>query len=159
MEPIGVAEQIPRLRRYARALTGDCHAGDDLVQHTLERAFNKFHLWRPDSDMRAWMFSIMHNVYVSQGQSPMPGVELDSGELPDVIVKATSLGRTEPAAMEKALYRISTEQREVLLLVAVEQMSYEETARALAIPIGTVMLRLSRARETLRQLMGGAGWN
>jgi RNA polymerase sigma-70 factor, ECF subfamily len=156
MEPIRVAEHIPRLRRYARALTGNRHAGDDLVQDTLERALSKFHLWRPDSDMRAWMFSIMHNVFVNQMRSPKAEVERDLGELPDVTVQATQFERIQLAEVEKALYRISAEQREVLLLVAVEQMSYEETAKALAIPIGTVMSRLSRARERLRQLMSGS---
>jgi RNA polymerase sigma-70 factor, ECF subfamily len=140
-------------------LTGDRSAGDDLVQDTLERALNKFHLWRPGSDMRAWMFSIMHNVFVNQRRSPKPEVELEPGELPDILVKATQFDRIVLAEVEKALYRISTEQREVLLLVAVEQMSYEETAKALAIPIGTVMSRLSRARERLRRLTGGAGPN
>jgi RNA polymerase sigma-70 factor, ECF subfamily len=156
MEPIRVAEYIPRLRRYARALTGNRDAGDDLVQDTVERALNKGHLWRPDSDMRAWMFSIMHNAYLNQRRSPMPEDELDPEELPDVMVEATPFDRNQIAEVDKALYRISTEQREVLLLVAVEQMSYEETAKALAVPIGTVMSRLSRAREKLRHLMGGA---
>ena len=159
MESIQLAEHIPRLRRYARALTGDRHAGDDLVQDTLERALNKLHLWMPGSDMRAWMFSIMHNVFVNQRRSPKPEIELDLGELPDIMVKATQLDRIQLTEVEKALYRISDEQREVLLLVAVEQMSYAETAKALAIPIGTVMSRLSRARERLRELTGGAGPN
>lgn len=159
MEPNPVIEHIPRLRRYARALTGDRYAVDDLVQDTLERAVNKLHLWRPGSDMRAWLFSIMHNVFVNQRRRPRLEIELDLGELPDVAVKATQFDRTVLAEVEKALHRISTEQREVLLLVAVEQMSYAETANALAIPIGTVMSRLSRARERLRQLTGGASRN
>lgn len=149
-------EHIPRLRRYARALTGDRYAVDDLVQDTLERAVNRLHLWRPCSDMRAWLFSVMHNVFVNQRRSPRPEVELDPGELPEVMVKATPFDWIGLAEVEKALRGISTELREVLLLVAVEQMSYEETAKALAIPIGTVMSRLSHARERLRQLTGRA---
>ena len=156
MEPNPVAEHIPRLRRYARALTGNRYAVGDLVQDTLERALNKLHLRRPGSDMRAWLFSVMHNVFVIQRRSPRPEIELDLGELPDVMVQATQFDRIELAEVEKALHGISTEQREVLLLVAVEQMSYAETAKALAIPIGTVMSRLSRARENLRQLTRGA---
>lgn len=156
MEPNPVIEHIPRLRRYARALTGDRYAVDDLVQDTLERALNKLHLWRPGSDMRAWLFSVMHKVFVNQKRSPRPEVELDLRELPAVAVQATQFDRIVLADVDKALNSISTEQREVLLLVAVEQMSYEETAKALAIPIGTVMSRLSRARERLRQLTGRA---
>jgi RNA polymerase sigma-70 factor, ECF subfamily len=122
----------------------------------LERAVNRLRLWRPGSDMRAWLFSVMHIVFVNQTRNPRPEVELDLGELSEVMVKATQFDRIELAEVEKALRGISTEQREVLLLVAVEQMSYEETAKALAIPIGTVMSRLSHARERLRRLAGGA---
>lgn len=159
MEPNPVIEHIPRLRRYARALTRDRYAGDDLVQDTLERAVNKLHLWRPGSDMRAWLFSIMHNVFVNQRRSLRLEVELALGELPDAAVQATQFDRIVLAEVEKALLSIPTEQREVLLLVAVEQMSYEEAAKALTIPIGTVMSRLSRARKRLRQLTGHARLN
>jgi RNA polymerase sigma-70 factor (ECF subfamily) len=109
--------------------------------------------------MRAWLFSIMHNVFINQLRSPKPEVSFDLDGLPDVTVKATQIDRIELVEVERALHRISAEQREVLLLVTVEQMSYEETARALAIPIGTVMSRLSRARKNLRHLMDGAGRN
>ncbi len=143
-------EHIPRLRRYARALCSDRHAADDLVQDTLERALNKLHLWKAGSNMRAWLFSIMHSVFVNQWRSQRLEVELDTQEWPDLMVQATRFDRIELAETEKALLGISAEQREVLLLVAVEQMSYAETAKSLAIPIGTVMSRLSRARESLR---------
>jgi len=156
MEPNPMIEHIPRLRRYARALTGDRYAVDDLVQDTLERAVNRLHLWRPGREMRARLFSVMHDVFVNQRCSPRLEVELDLGELTEVMDKATQFDRIELAEVEKALRGISTEQREVLLLVAVEQMSYEETAKALAIPIGTVMSRLSNARDRLRQLTIGA---
>jgi RNA polymerase sigma-70 factor (ECF subfamily) len=156
MEPNPMIEHIPRLRRYARALTCDRYAVDDLVQDTLERAVNRLHLWRPGSEMRAWLFSVMHDVFVNQRCNPRPEVELDLGELPEIMIEATQFNRIELAEVEKALRGISTEQREVLLLVAVEQMSYEETAKALAIPIGTVMSRLSHARERLRRRTGGA---
>jgi RNA polymerase sigma-70 factor, ECF subfamily len=106
--------------------------------------------------MRARLFAVMHNVFVNKRRSPRPDFELDPGELPEVMVKATQFDRIGLAEMEKALRGISIEQREVLLLVAVEQLSYEETAKALAIPIGTVMARLLHARERLRQLTGRA---
>jgi len=153
MEANLMVEYIPRLRRYARALTRDHHAVDDLVQDTLERALNKLHLWRPDSDMRAWLFSVMHSVFVNQWHVPRLELDYDPKGMPDIAVQAPNFGRIEIGEMEKALQSIPREQRDVLLLVAVEEMSYEQTAEMLAIPIGTVMSRLSRAREKLRQLV------
>ena len=152
-----IEQQIPRLRRYARALTGDRVVADDLVQDTLERAWNKLHLWRRGSDLRAWLFTVMHNVYVNQLRSrpAYPMVPLDESEagLPD---RAAQTDRLEIRDLDVAMRKLPDEQRQVLLLVGLEQLSYEETARVLGIPIGTVMSRLSRARERLRRLMGGA---
>lgn len=149
-----IIEHIPRLRRYASALTGDRHAVDDLVQDTLERALNKLHLWRPGSDMRAWLFSVMHNVFINQLRvaAIAPGANPD--ELPDPMGRAAHFDRIELAEMEKALLSLSSEQRDVLMLVAVEEMGYVEAAKTLAIPLGTVMSRLARAREKLHQLTG-----
>jgi len=149
---------IPRLRRYARALTGERAAADDLVQDTLERAWIKFHLWRRGSDLRAWLFTIMHNVYVNQvrARSGAALATLDDEAL-DVAVRPTQTDMLEVRDIDAALSRLPDEQREVLLLVCLERLSYGETARALGIPLGTVMSRLSRARERLRQLLGGPG--
>ena len=150
-----IAEQIPRLRRYARALTGDRAAADDLVQDTLERALSRFHLWRRGSDMRAWLFTIMHNIFVNQARSRMrhPHEALD-GPAED------ALHYREPDWSDlrdigEALAKLPVEQRTVVLLVGLEQFTYEETARVLEVPIGTVMSRLSRARERMRVLLGG----
>jgi RNA polymerase sigma factor (sigma-70 family) len=151
-----ILEHIPRLRRYARALLGDRYAADDLVQDTLERAWNKFHLWRPGSDLRAWMFAIMHNVFVNQVRSKRNDMEKTMEELPVVAVRATQSDSLEIADVERALRALPDEQREVLLLVAIEDMTYEQASRALDIPIGTVMSRLSRARERMRRLIAGA---
>jgi RNA polymerase sigma-70 factor, ECF subfamily len=152
-----VEQLIPRLRRYARALTGERAAADDLVQDTLERAWNKFHLWRRGSDLRAWLFTIMHNVYVNQVRSrkgsPIVAVGDDDIDAP---VRASQADMLEIRDLETALQRLPAEQREVLLLVALERLSYDEAARALGIPIGTVMSRLSRARERLRLLLANA---
>ena len=150
-----IIEHIPRLRRYARALLGDRYAADDLVQDTLERAWNKFHLWRPGSDLRAWLFAIMHNVFVNQVRSKRSDIEKTMEELPDVPVRATQSDSLEIADVERALRALPDEQLEVLLLVALEEMTYDEVGRALAIPIGTVMSRLSRARERMRRLIAG----
>jgi len=151
-------EHIPRLRRYARALTGERSRADDLVQDTLERAMVKFHLWQPGSDLRAWLFTIMHNVFLNQLRARPAGsaVSLDD-EAMQVPVRATQSDRIEILDLEAALVRLPEEQREVVLLVGLEQMTYEETAGVLAIPIGTVMSRLSRAREKLRALLSGTG--
>ena len=157
METNLLVDHIPRLRRYARALLHDRDAADDLVQDTLERAVNKLHLWRPGSDMRAWLFSVMHNVFVNQIRQYRLVVALDPEQLPNAGVMPTQIDGVEIAAIEKALHRIPERQREVLLLVALEQMTYEEVATALSIPIGTVMSRLSRARERMRRLMSGSG--
>jgi len=155
MDSHPILEHIPRLRRYARALLGDRYAADDLVQDTLERAWNKFHLWRPGSDLRAWLFAIMHNVFVNQVRSKRSEMEKTMEELPVIAVRATQSDSLEIADVERALRALPDEQREVLLLVAIEEMSYDEASRALAIPIGTVMSRLSRARERMRRLIAG----
>ena len=146
---------IPRLRRYARALTGGRLPADDLVQDTLERAWSKRHLWRQGSDLRAWMFTIMHNVYVNQVRARVTEttVSLDH-EAYDVPARDGAMDMLEVAAIDAALRQLPDDQREVLLLVALEQLSYVDTASALGIPVGTVMSRLSRARERLRVLLG-----
>ena len=151
-------QHIPRLRRYARALTGDRSRADDLLQDTLERALVKFHLWRQGSDLRAWLFTIMHNVFLNQLRARPAGaaVSLDD-EAMQLAVRATQSDRIDILDLQTALLRLPEEQREVVLLVGLEQLTYEETAGALGIPIGTVMSRLSRAREKLRALLTGAG--
>lgn len=151
-----IAPHIPRLRRYARALAGDQHAADDLVQDTLERAINKHHLWRQGSDLRAWLFAIMHNVFVNQlrARAARPESALDEDDLPPV--PSVQGARLEIRDLESALALLPPEQREIVLLVGLEQLSYAEVARALDIPIGTVMSRLFRGRERLRTLLTGA---
>ncbi len=144
---------IPNLRRYARALVGDRDGADDLVQDTLERAVRKFHLWKP-GDLRAWLFSIMHNVFVNQlkARKISPSVEIDEEMIAAHIPAVTT---TDVLDMQRALGCLAPEQREVVLLVALEDMTYADVSRALGIPIGTVMSRLSRGREKLRRVMNG----
>jgi len=148
-----IVPYIPNLRRYARALVGDRDGADDLVQDTLERAVRKFHLWRP-GDLRAWLFSIMHNVFVNQlkARKVAPSVEIDEETLP---AHVPTVDRTDVMDLERALGKLAPEQREVVLLIALEDMSYADVSRALGIPIGTVMSRLSRGRERLRRVMDG----
>src|SRR5437870_8656839 len=150
---------LPRLRRYARVLTGDVHRADDLVQDTLARAWEKRRLWRAGSDLRAWLFTIMHNVHVNQfalRQRDMVTASLDAEDGPaggwEIPVRAAQAERVELAEVLVQVGRLPVDQREVLILAAVEELRYEEIARILGVPIGTVMSRLSRAREKLRRM-------
>ena len=147
---------IPRLRRYARALVGDRAAADDLVQDTLERAWAKLHLFRQGTDLRAWLFTVMHNVHVNQVRAARPTDALED-EMPELAQRAAQGDALLVRDLERALAALPAAQREVLLLVALEDLSYEETANVLGIPIGTVMSRLARARDKLRMLMTGKG--
>jgi RNA polymerase sigma factor (sigma-70 family) len=149
-----IVELIPRLRRYARALAGDRAAADDLVQDSLERAWAKLHLYRRGTDLRAWLFTVMHNVYVNQLRAARPGVQLDE-EMPELSQPARETDGLEMRDLDLAIRRLPPEQREVLLLVVLEDMSYREAAGTLGIPIGTVMSRLARAREKLRTMLSG----
>jgi len=147
---------IPRLRRYARVLTGDVNRADDLVQDTLARAWEKRRLWTAGSDLRAWLFTIMHNVFVNQralARRDQAQVSLDDGEGGEawqIPVRDGQYTRVELAELVQHVGRLPVDQREVLLLAAVEELKYEEIALTLAIPLGTVMSRLSRARAKLR---------
>jgi RNA polymerase sigma-70 factor (ECF subfamily) len=150
-----IDEQIPRLRRYARALTRNPGRADDLVQETLLRALAKQHLWQPDSNLRAWLFTLMHNQHVND-------VRRSAREGQTVEIDTMSNGltaTTDPTAsrqlheLRRALAQLPDEQREAILLVGLEGLSYEETAAILAVPVGTVRSRLSRGRDNLRRLM------
>lgn len=145
--------QIPRLRRYARVLARTATRADDLVQDTLERAWAKRHLWQTGSDLRAWAFSIMHNVYVNQARRREPESVGHEIELSSAANQEHGLALRD---MQRALAALPVEQREVLMLIAVEELRYDEVADILNVPIGTVMSRLSRARERLRSIMNGA---
>ncbi|HAT30138.1 MAG TPA: RNA polymerase subunit sigma-24 [Janthinobacterium sp.] len=144
---------IPRLRRYARALTGEPAGADDLVQDTMERGWLKLASWRPGGDMRAWLFGIMHNLHVDRVRRPgLATVPLGEEMDPPAPAATDTLVLRD---LDAALRLLPAEQRAVLLLVALEEMTYEEVAAALAIPLGTVMSRLSRGRERLRLTMLG----
>jgi RNA polymerase sigma-70 factor, ECF subfamily len=149
---------IPRLRRYARVLTGDAARADDLVQETLARGWEKRRLWAAGTDLRAWLFTIMHNIFVNQravAARDAQNVSLDgdgeSGLAWQVPVRGAQHAHVELMEVLREISRLPPEQREVLVLAAVEELRYEEIASILAIPVGTVMSRLSRAREKLRR--------
>jgi len=147
--------QIPRLRRYARALTQNSQAADDLVQDCLERAWRKAHHWEPGTDLRAWLFTVMHNLYVNTVRRKRPETEpMEHTDYQDPRAQPAE-ARLALQDLERALARLSAEQRQVLLLVCLEEMSYEQVAGILGVPIGTVMSRLHRARERMREWLSG----
>lgn len=153
-----IVAQIPHLRRYARALIGDRAMAEDLVQDSLERAWSRFHLWREGSNLRTWLFSIMHNLHANLARNasrrPVTAHIDEDIALP---TRPTQEDQMEVAAIETALARLPEEQRQVILLVGLEEMSYQEAATALDIPVGTVMSRLHRGRERMRELMTATG--
>lgn len=154
-----LADHIPSLRRYARALTGNAWAADDLVQDTLERACRKWRLWVAGSDLRAWLFTVMHNIFASQARRmPASGRLVPIDEAAQELHGVADAGRDLQAGLDlqRCLLHLPEEQRAVLLLVSLEDLSYAEVARVLGIPVGTVMSRLSRARTRLQALMDGA---
>ena len=146
---------LPRLRRYARALVNKLEDADDLVQDTLERACAKAELWGDVEDMRAWLFSIMHNLHVDGVRRPKLHTVTMDDDTPEVPVAATQGESLAVLELQASLDLLPIEQKEVLLLVTLEDMAYAEVALALGISIGTVMSRLSRGRERLRGLMAG----
>ena len=149
-----ILQEIPRLRRYARALTGNRESADDLVQDSLERACSRFHLWRHGTNLRAWLFTIMHNVHANTVRRAKSRPILTAmPENLDAVTRPAQHDRLELEALAESLDLLTDEHREVILLVGLEEMSYAETAGVLDIPVGTVMSRLSRARTRLKELM------
>jgi RNA polymerase sigma-70 factor (ECF subfamily) len=151
-----IETQIPRLRRYARALTRDAVAADDLVQDCLVRAVAKQHLWQEGTDLRAWLFTILHNQHVNHvRRSVREGVAVAVSETEPSLTRAADHDkRLELRDLDRALAKLPDEQRTVILLVGLEGMRYEAAAEIVGVPVGTVRSRLSRGREALRRLMG-----
>ncbi len=145
---------IPRLRRYARALLSDSEYAEDLLQETLARALTKLRLWRPGSNMRAWLFTIMHNQFVNDIRRSQKQQDV---MVEDHLDTASQSASAETQAhlndIEFALQQLPDGQRAVLLLVSLEGMSYAEAAIVLGIKRGTVMSRLHRSREYLRKVL------
>lgn len=154
-----VEPHIAHLRRYARALTGERSRADDLVQDTLERAWIKFHLWKPTMAMRPWLFAVMHNVFMNQVKtlSRRPHASLSEEDTAHLIARPNQSDLIEIDDLSRCLAQLPVEQREVLLLVSLEDMDYAEAAQVLSIPIGTVTSRLARARMRLRALLDEGG--
>jgi RNA polymerase sigma-70 factor (ECF subfamily) len=146
---------LPQLRRYARALTGDRAWADDLVQDVTERALGRSSAFRVGSNLRAWLFTIMRNLYIDQLRGKRD-IAVDDETAPWRHM-AAPVGEVDGLVLrdvQRALYCLPVEQREVMLLVCVEDMSYQEASAVLNVPAGTVMSRLSRAREHMRVMLG-----
>lgn len=151
-----IVAEIPRLRRYAHALMRDANRADDLVQDTLERALSRWRLWQPLGNQgtpRAWLFAIMHNLFVNQLRTGRAVEFRPDEELPDLPTRPTQEDALGLRELARALASLPADQREILLLIGLEELSYQEAAKVLSIPLGTVMSRLSRARARLRALL------
>ncbi len=146
---------IPALRRYAAALSHNRQDADDLVQDCLVRALDKLHTRRDDADLRAWLFTIMHNVFLSELRRAK--VRPTGEPIVETHESAIRMHGNQESNLDlwdvlRGLKQLPIEQRTIILLVSVEDLSYAEAAHVLGIPVGTVMSRLARGRERLRQL-------
>lgn len=149
---------IPALRRYARALVRDRAAADDLVQDCMERAIRRWHQRREDGDARTWMFTILHNIFIDrQRQAQRRGrlIAIEDADASALARPPTQEDGMRQADILRALETLPEDQRSVVLLISLEDLSYAEAAKVLDVPIGTVMSRLSRGREKLRRAMEG----
>ena len=145
--------EIPKLRRYARALTRDPVRADDLVQNCLVRAITKHHLWQPGTNLRAWLFTILHHQNVNDVRRSLregDGIPVEHVALTAVCNPTAVLQIRD---LDRAIAALPLGQRQVILLIGLEGMRYEDVGRILKVPVGTVRSRLSRGRETLRRLM------
>ena len=148
---------LPSLRRYARALTRDRDRADDLVQATVVRALDAWSRLRPPRDARAWLFTILHNLHVNEGKRTQrwSAVIADPDRPPEPATAPAQLDGLALADLSRALLVLPEDQRQTLLLVGLEGFRYADVAAITGVPVGTVMSRLSRARERLRLLMDG----
>jgi RNA polymerase sigma-70 factor (ECF subfamily) len=148
-----IESEIPRLRRYAAALFRHRDGADDLVQDTILRALEKSDLWTPGTNLRAWLFTLMHNIYVNHvRRSVRDGQKVNL----DRINPSTAPGQIWPLMvrdLKRGLARLPEEQRSVVWSVAVNGMKYEQAARTYSVPIGTIRSRLCRARQTLNAIL------
>jgi len=155
-----LAAELPHLRRFSRALVGDAALADDLVQDCLERAMLKSHLYDPARPLRAWLYAVLRNLFISGLRRDRRSAvvktvdDLTGGE---GSVAANQEERLSVALIAEALDRLPHDQREVIVLVALEDMSYRDAAEITGVPIGTVMSRLSRARAALQRILEDRG--
>jgi RNA polymerase sigma-70 factor, ECF subfamily len=151
-----IEKEIPRLRRYARALTRDRIRADDLVQSCLVRALAKEHLWQPGTNIRTWLFTILHNLHVSNIRHSLREQSRAGAIVASLrIVPPAPDARLEIIDLDRAIAKLPEWQRQVILLVGLEGMRYDQAAAIIGVPVGTIRSRIARARDTLRRLMDG----
>jgi RNA polymerase sigma-70 factor (ECF subfamily) len=154
-----ILAEIPRLRRYARALLRDRDAADDLVQDCLERALSRLENWRTGESPRRWLFTIMHHIFVDQLRKVKRAGEVmtfSEDGVADVAAPAQQMDSVASREIIDALDKIAPERRAAIVLVAVEGFSYAEAANILGVPAGTLMSRIARGRDDLRALLDDA---
>lgn len=153
-----IVQNVAYLRRFARALCGDPSLADDLVQDTVERALSKSHLYDPSRPLKAWLFAILRNLHISELRRVGRGRVVKTVDDMAPAEQAVDGGQESQVGIRgiaHALSRLPEANREVILLVALEDMSYRDCAEILGVPVGTVMSRLSRGRVALRDLLEG----
>ncbi len=151
-----IVENIPGLRRYARALLRDNELADDLVQDCLVRAMSRLHLWEAGSNMKTWLFSILHNLHVNAMRRSNKQPDNTALEPVHETINARQPDQDKGLLirdMDRALEHLPDDQRAVILLIGLEQVSYAEAGDILGIPTGTVMSRLNRGRTRLREIL------
>jgi RNA polymerase sigma-70 factor, ECF subfamily len=147
-----LTSQIPRLRRYARALTHDAAWADDLVQDTMERALGRRWLFQANSNLTAWLFTMLYRLYLNEASSHRMARAVSEDRAPE---HASSGDMAIQIDLRRALAQLNPEHRAVVVLIGLEQLSYKEAAAILDVPIGTVMSRLMRGRKKLCALLSG----
>ena len=150
---------LPRLRRFAAGLTGSVQEGDDVVQTACLRALERYHQWEPGSRLDSWMFRIIRNLWLDRAKSAWNRLVRSDpeilAEIPDHSLSREIEARDELSCARAAIAALPAAQREVLLLVTVEGLTYEAAADVLGIPLGTVMSRLARARVAVARRVRG----
>jgi len=149
-------DHVAGLRRYALVLTRDRDRAEDLVQECLTKALAAAETWKPGTDLRVWLFRILHNTHVSELRKQRVR-QTAALSPPDEAVDTDPARRIELQQVLDALDQLPEAQRRPIVMVAVEGMSYAEAAKALDVPLGTLYSRLGRGREALRRLLDGAG--
>lgn len=153
-----LTQELPHLMRYARALKRDFVAADDLVQDCVQRALAKLNQFQSGTNMRAWLFTILHNVHRQDLRTSSR--RISTTVMNEIVENQHGTAATQNGALimrdlNEALGKLAEDQREVILLVGLEDMSYKQVSEILDVPVGTVMSRLSRGREKLKRLMDG----
>ena len=154
-----IAQELPQLRRYARALLSDPVEADDLVQDCVVRALERIGQWHAGDSPRRWLFAIMHNLLVDQNRARrrrLSTTQLDADWKGNTAELSRQMDSMIFADVVMALQALPVEQREALVLVGIEGFNYQDAATALGVPIGTLMSRLGRGRSQLRALLGGS---